>query len=162
MTKDWVQEIANSIKHKEHTAAKDFTKQQQAAEVMTTKGRYFFDTLVTSLVEDIEELNEALKGDVTGSTIVFQNLNQDQVAIRKERFPTVMANIVYSIAKITLTIQQKPVGSGYSESYCFQAREDDSFCALNQVQTDVPFHNEYKDGFELGKHIMRKLFVYKP
>ena len=155
MAKEWVQKLAQDIKHSEHHAAEEAARQQRHQFVLTTKGKLFYDEMLSALRADIAELNEALKGDVTDVGITLQNQGPQMQIINRPNFPRVNATLQYLKDKISL---QYPTAQGQSTAmqYVFHVGEHEGISAREAFGENAKHFNHPVD---LAKHLMEMLFT---
>jgi hypothetical protein len=154
MAKEWIQKIADEIKHKEHGPAEQAAKAQRHQHILTTKGKIFFEELIASLREDIDELKAALKGDITDAPTSIQGSMLTNLTITRTQFPQVQANISYAHDRITLG-QQLQSGQNRAISYSFHVGEGEGISVREMFGENVKHFNHPN---ELAKHIMELLF----
>ena len=157
MAKEWIEKLAEDIKTKEHKPAEEFAKEQRRLEALNRKGRLFYDELFKTLASDIAELNLALSGDVTGSTITIgpvpsaHNVNFN---ITRPNFPKVTAAIRYSRDNIVFAYTQQN-GVQMSVQYTFHVGENEGVSVKEAFGESAKHFNHPA---ELAKHIMELLF----
>jgi hypothetical protein len=164
MAKDWVQKLAQNIKHGEHRAAEEAARQQRHHIVLATKGRVFYDEMLTAIRTDITELNDALKGDVTDVGITLQNQSQQMHLINRPNFPRVNATLQYLNDKISV---QYATAQGKSKGvqYVFQVGENEGVL-VRETPEGVPARElsaekakQFNLPMDLAKHVVELLFA---
>lgn len=102
MAKEWIDNLADGIRSKNREAAEDFGRKQHYAELIASRGRDYFLSLVDVLQRDVTALRSRLQGDPASAEMQVQTLRPDEVKITRERFPWVDANLRHADGSITL------------------------------------------------------------
>lgn len=161
MAKDWIENLAQDIKQKNHDAAEDFGRQQHKAGIIADLGMPFFATLVSCLEEDVAEIRRQLLGDLTSADTALQIVNVNAVKLTRDRFPWFDAHLVHHDANIILEYA-KDRGIGGDPNldrktvhFTFEVGADDAF-SVEQSFSETPrsFHTPE----ELARHIIELLF----
>jgi len=165
MAKEWIEDIAQDIKQKNHDAAQEFGRAQHYAGIISSLGKEFFMGVVFSLEENIDALRSRLQGDPASSETTLQTIKADEVKIVRARFPWVDARVIHRDDTITLDYAK---GSGVdgdpsldrkSRAFTFQVAPDDSLF-VEDAFADSP--GKYRLPEELARQITEILFSVNP
>jgi hypothetical protein len=161
MGKEWIENLSQEIKQKGHEAAENYGRSQHQSEIITTKGQPFFNAVVISLEEDVNEVKRQLQGDVTSSDTTFQSINPAEVKLTRSRFPWFDARITYQDPIIVLDYA-KGLGVAGDPSldrkvchFAFRVADDDSL-SIQESFGDNP--RQFRQPEELAQHIVELLF----
>ena len=102
MAKEWIENLAQDIKQRNHEAAEDYGRGQHYAGIVSTQGKEFFVALVLSLQENVDALRSQLQGDLTSSETRVQTSKADEVKITRSRFPWIDARLTHHDDTLTL------------------------------------------------------------
>jgi hypothetical protein len=161
MSKQWIENIAQDIREKEHEAAENYGRSQHQAEIITSQGTQFFTLFLIRLEEDINDIKRRLQGDVTASDTMFQRVSPAEVKLTRSRFPWFDARITYQDPNIVLDYA-KGLGIAGDPSldrktchFTFQVAPDDSL-AIQQSFSENP--RQFDQANDLARHITELLF----
>jgi hypothetical protein len=161
MAKEWIANLAQDIKQKNHEAADDYGRQQHKAGIITNLGMPFFTTLVSCLEEDVAEIRRELQGDLTSADTNLQIVNVNAVKLTRDRFPWFDAHLIHHDANIVLEYA-KDRGTGGDPNldrrtvhFNFEVGADDAF-SVQQSFSETP--RNFQSPEELARHIIELLF----
>jgi hypothetical protein len=161
MAKEWIANLAQDIKQKNHEAAEDYGRAQHEAGIVTNLGMPFFTAFVASLEEDVAEIRSQLQGDVTSADTAIQTSGPNAVKLTRSRFPWFDAHIIYQDANITLDyvkgrgIAGDPSIDRKTAQFAFHVAEDDTM-SIQEAFGENP--KQFNQPEELAKHITQLLF----
>jgi len=162
MAKEWIEQLAQEIKQKNHGAAEDYGRSQHYAGIVETQGKEFFVAMVLSLQENVDALRSQLQGDLTSSETRVQTSKADEVKITRARFPWIDARLSHHDETITLDYAKGPGLEGDPKldrktfSFAFQVAPDDTL-SVQDAFVDPP--QQYKTPEELARRITEVLFA---
>jgi hypothetical protein len=162
MAKEWIEQIAQDIKQRNHEAAEDYGRAQHYAGIVSTRGKEFFVALVLSLQENVDALRSQLQGDLTSSETRVQTTKADEVKVMRARFPWVDARLAHHDDTITLDyakgagLEGDPKLDRKTCAFAFHVAPDDRLSAQDAF-ADPP--REYKTPEELARRITEVLFA---
>jgi len=161
MAKEWIANLAQDIKQKNHEAADDYGRQQHKAGIIANLGMPFFTTLVSCLEEDVAEIRRELQGDLTSADTNLQIVNVNAVKLTRDRFPWFDAHLIHHDANIVLEYA-KDRGTGGDPNldrrtvhFNFEVGADDAF-SVQQSFSETP--RNFQSPEELARHIIELLF----
>jgi len=162
MAKEWIENLAEEVKQKNHEAAEKFDRDQHYAGVIADRGKEFFVALVVDLRENIDALRRHLQGDSTAAETGVQTTKADEVKITRARFPWVDARLVHNNDVILLDYA-KDLGVGgdtkmdrKTRTYAFQVTADDTLF-VQEAFADAPL--SFATPEDLARHITELLFA---
>ena len=161
MAKDWIENLAQDIKQKNHEAAENYGREQHNAGIIADLGGPFFAALVFCLQEDVAEIRSQLQGDVTSADTTVQTVSSNGVKLVRSRFPWFDAHITHQDASIVLDyvkdrgVAGDPNLDRKTVHFAFNVATDDSF-SIQEAFSENPRHFQTPE--ELAKHIIELLF----
>jgi hypothetical protein len=159
MAKDWIEKLADDIKTREHKPAEEFMKEQRRIEVISRKGRLYYDELFKALTADITELNQALKGDVTAFRITITATpggpGSNVIGIARDNFPRVQASLAYTRDHISASGLIRN-GQDMGRTFSFHLGEGEGVSVREAFGEDAKHFNHPT---EFAKYIMELLFT---
>ncbi len=157
MTKEWIQQLADDIKRKDHDAAEKLAREEHRRQTLTLKGEQFYDGLIRAITDDVAELNAALAGDITASPIAVNEVGERTHKVHRARFPMVQAQLRYELERIALNYSRSgSQSSSRSASYDFQVSEADSL-SIRKNAGDKP--GSFESPEDLARHLVELLFA---
>lgn len=161
MGRQWIEDLAQDIREKEHEAAENYGRSQHQAEIITTQGIQFFSLFLLKLEEDINEVKRHLQGDVTASDTIFQRVSPTEVKLTRSRFPWFDARISHQDPNIVLDYA-KGLGVAGDTSldrkvchFTFQVAPDDSL-SIQRSFGDNP--RQFDQPQDLARYVTELLF----
>jgi hypothetical protein len=161
MAKDWIENLAQDIKKKNHEAAEDYGRAQHNAGIVSNLGMPFFAALATCLEQDVSEIRHQLQGDVTACDTIVQSLNPDDIKLTRSRFPWFDAHVTHRDADVVLDYAK---GRGVTEAaahdrktctFTFHVAEDDTL-SIQEAFSENP--TQFHQPEDLSKRIVELLF----
>jgi hypothetical protein len=165
MAKEWIEELAESIRQNAHEAAEAYGRDQHKSAVITTQGKPFFTAFVINLESNINNIKRQLQGDVTASETTFTSVSPTEVKITRSRFPWFDAVIRYQDPIIVLDyakglgITGDPTLDRQTEHLHFHVEDDD---ALTLRQSFEVSPREFDSPEELSRYVTELLFQLQP
>jgi hypothetical protein len=162
MAKDWIENLAQEIKNKNHEAAENYGRDQHYAGIITTLGKGYFMSVVTCLQENVDGLRRQLQGDSTSAETGVETIKADEIKITRARFPWVDARVIHKDDIITLDYAKGPGVKGdpkldrKTQTFTFRVAQDDSLY-VEDAFADQP--KEYKQPEDLARRITEVLFA---
>jgi hypothetical protein len=162
MAQEWIDNLAQDIKQKNHEAAEDYGRSQHYAGIVSDLGKGFFLSVVGCLQENVEAMRRRLQGDLTSAETAVQTVKPDEIRITRTRFPWVDARLVHNEATIALDYAKGPGGEGDPNqdrktcSFAFQVAPDDSLFVEDAFAASP---RQYKQPEELARQITEMLFA---
>lgn len=161
MGNQWIANLAQDIREKDHEAAENYGRSQHQAEIITTQGGQFFILFLTRLEENINEVRRQLQGDVTASDTIFQRISPIEAKLTRSRFPWFDARITHQDPNIVLDYARGlgVVGDPSLDRkichFTFQVAADDSL-TIQQSFNDNP--RQFDQPQDLARYITELLF----
>jgi hypothetical protein len=173
MSKEWIANLAQDIKHKSHEAAEEFGRDQHKDGIVAEQGKPFFANLVLCLEEDVNEIKRELQGDVTSSETAIsgaalqlpsgngQTSEPNEVTITRSRFPWFDARITHHDSTIVLDyakglgIAGDPTFDRKTCHFAFHVAADDKL-SIQESFGDSP--RQFQQPEELAQYITELLF----
>jgi len=161
MAKDWIEDLAQDIKQKNHEAAEDYGRRQHEAGIIANLGVPFFTALVSCLEEDVAEIRRQLQGDLTSADTTVQVININDVKLTRDRFPWFDAHVIRQDASIVLDyakargIAGDPNLDRKTVHFAFTVAADDAF-SVQQAFSENP--RSFQTPEEMARHIIELLF----
>ena len=161
MAKDWIENLAQEIKQKNHEAAEEYGREQHNAGIIADLGMPFFTTLVSCLEDDINEIRRQLQGDLTAAETTIQTISANDVKLTRSRFPWFDAHVIHQNANIILdyakdrSISGDPKLGRKTVHFAFNVAKDDAF-SIQEAFSDNP--RQFRTPEELAKQIIELLF----
>jgi hypothetical protein len=161
MAKEWIENLAQEIKQKNHEAAEDYGRQQHKAGVIANLGMPFFTTLVSCIEEDVAEIRRELQGDLTSADTTVEIVNINAVRLTRDRFPWFDAHLIHHEDNIVLEYAK---GRGIAGDlnpdrkmvhFTFEVAADDAF-SVQQSFSETP--RSFQSPEELARYIVELLF----
>lgn len=162
MANDWIDNLAQEIKEKDHDAAEEYGRAQHYAGIISAAGKEFFVALVLCLQENVEALRSRLQGDLTSAETSVQTVKAGEIKITRARFPWVDSRLTHQDETITLDYAKGPGVAGDPESdrktrcYSFQVAGDDTLYVQDGF-AELP--QRYERPADLARHITELLFA---
>jgi hypothetical protein len=161
MGKEWIADLAQDIRNKNHEAAENFGREQHKHAIVIAQGQPFFSAFATSLEDDVNEIKRELQGDVTASETTVQTISPNELKVTRSRFPWFDAHITHHNDAIVLDyakgrgVAGDPALDRKTCHFAFEVADDDTFSA-REAFADSPgrFHQPQ----ELARHITKILF----
>jgi hypothetical protein len=164
MAQQWIEQLADDIKQKNHQAAEDFGRAQHYAGIVATRGKEFFVAVVVSLQENVDALRARLQGDLTSSETRVHTTRADEVKIGRARFPWIDAHLTHHEATITLDYAKGPGLEGdpkldrKTATFAFQVGPGDTLFVEDAFPDTAP-PTRYPTPADLARHITQILFT---
>ncbi len=161
MTTEWIATLTQDLKQKNHEAGEDYNRQQHQLGIIAERAKPFFDSLVSCLETDINEIRRQLQGDVTSSETIIQTIKANDVKITRARFPWFDAHLTASDADIILDYAQGRGTAGdpnldrKTARFSFTVAPDDSF-SVQEAFSPQPL--VFQKPEDLARHIIELLF----
>jgi hypothetical protein len=161
MAKEWIEQLAEDIKQRNHEAAQDYGRAQHYAGIVSTRGKEFFVALVLCLQENVDALRSQLQGDLTSCETRVQTSKANEVKITRSRFPWIDAQLNHRDDTILLDYAKGPGLAGdagvgrKTASFAFRVAPDDVL-SVEDAFTDPP--RNYAKPEDLARHITELLF----
>jgi hypothetical protein len=161
MGQEWIANLAQDIKQKNHEAAEDYGREQHKSGIITQQGRPFFTAFVLALEEDVNDIKRQLQGDVTASDTTIQTVNPTTVKLSRSRFPWFDAHITHRDAAIVLEYAR---GFGVAGDpsidrkichFAFQVAPDDTL-SIQEAFGDNP--RPFTQPEDLARYVIELLF----
>ena len=156
MATEWITDIAEEIKQKNHEAAEDYGRAQHYAGIVAEAGKGFFMALVSCLQENVDALRSQLQGDLTAAEMALQTIQPGEVKITRARFPWVDAHLMHREDTLMLDYA-KGLGAGgdptfdrKTRSYVLRVAPDDSLYVEDAFSDSA---KRYTKPEELGREI---------
>jgi hypothetical protein len=162
MAKEWIENLAQGIKQKNHEAAEKYGRDQHYAGIISTAGKEFFMDLARCLQENVDAIRRQLQGDSTAAEMGVETIRADEIRITRARFPWVDARLTHHEDRITLDYAKDPGAQGDPKldrkvcTYAFQVGPEDNLF-IQDAFADQP--NRYVKAEELAQHITELLFA---
>jgi hypothetical protein len=112
MAQEWIENLAQDIKHRNREVAEDYGRQQHYAGILSTQGMEYYVALVECLQENVDALRRQLQGDSTSSDISIQTIKADEVKLTRSHFPWIDARLTHHDDTITLDYAKSPGTAG--------------------------------------------------
>jgi hypothetical protein len=151
MAKEWIEKLAAEIKEKDLEPAEKLAREKYVDNIITVKGRAFYDQLVETLVADIQELKASFEGTSLAIPITVQR-QPTVVSVKRDNFPRVEAKVHYTKEAISLNYAAPPQ---LSPAYRFHVGEGEGISVRETFGENAKHFNHPA---ELAKHIMELLF----
>ena len=162
MAREWITNLAQDIRQKNHEAAENFGREQHKEAIVAAQGQPFFALFATSLEENVNEIKRELQGDVTASETTVQSVNPAELKLFRSRFPWFDAHVTYQNGSIVLDyakgrgVAGDPMLDRKTCHFAFQVADDDAFFVQEAFGDDpARFHQPQ----ELARHITEILFA---
>lgn len=161
MAKDWIENLAQDIRQKNHEAAEAYGREQHNAAIIADLGMPFFTALVSCLEEDVTEIRRSLQGDLTSADTAIQTITASEVKLTRSRFPWFDARVTHQGANIVLDYAKDRGTSGdpgldrKTVYFAFNVAKNDAF-SIQESFSDNPRHFQTPE--ELARHITEMLF----
>ncbi|HUZ93804.1 MAG TPA: hypothetical protein VMU57_02725 [Edaphobacter sp.] len=161
MAKEWIANLAQDIKQKNHDAAEDYGRQQHKTGIIANLGMPFFTTLVSCLEEDVAEIRRELQGDLTSADTTFQIVNINAAKLTRDRFPWFDAHLIHHDNNIVLEYAKDRGIAGDLNldrkmvHFTFEVAADDAF-SVQQSFSETP--RSFQSPEELSRYIVELLF----
>jgi hypothetical protein len=161
MPKEWIANLAQEIKQKNHEAAEKYGRDQHYAGIISTAGKEFFVSLTRCLQENVDAIRHQLQGDSTAAEMAVETVRADELRIARARFPWVDARLTHHEDRITLDYAKDPGLAGdakldrKTQTYAFKVGADDGLY-VEDAFADQP--GRYEKPEELAQHITELLF----
>jgi hypothetical protein len=161
MGKEWIGNLTQEIKQKNHEAAEDYGREQHRAGIVTAEGRPFFSAFVSSLEEDVNEIRRELQGDVTASETTIQTVHATEIKLARSRFPWFDARITLHDATIALDyakglgVAGDPAIDRKTCNFGFRVEEDDTLL-IEESFGESP--RQFREPGELARYVTELLF----
>jgi len=161
MAKEWIEQLAQDIKQRNHQAAEEYGRAQHYAGIVSTQGKEFFVALVLALQENVDALRSQLQGDLTSSETRVQTTKADEVKVMRSRFPWVDARLGHHDETIVLDYAKSPGLAGdpaldrKTAVFAFRVAPDDTL-SVEDAFADPP--RSYAKPEDLARHITEILF----
>ena len=161
MAKEWIEQLAQDIKQRNHEAAQDYGRSQHYAGIISTRGKEFFVALVTCLQENVDALRSQLQGDLTSSETRVQTSKANEVKVNRSRFPWIDARLIHQDDTITLDyaktqgLPADPTLDRKTRTFAFHVDSGDAL-SVRDAFTDPP--RSYPKPEDLARHITELLF----
>lgn len=174
MGKEWIANLAENIRQKNHEAAENYGREQHKASIVTTQGQPFFTAFVLSLEENVNEIKRNLQGDVTASETTIAGpalqlpvsskehlVERNEITITRSRFPWIDARITHQGAAIVvdyargLGVAGDPTIDRKTANFAFQVSDDDTL-SIQEAFGDTP--RQFRTPEELAQHVTELLF----
>jgi hypothetical protein len=161
MSKEWIANLAQDIKEKNHEAAEEYGRSQHQAAIVLAEGRPFFTALAVCLEEDVNEMRRQLQGDVTASDTTFQTKGPSEIKLTRSRFPWFDADITHSDSTVVLNyakglgVAGDPTLDRKSSHFEFHIDPDDTL-SIGEAFGEQP--KQFRQPAELARHIIQLLF----
>jgi hypothetical protein len=164
MAKDWVANLAQDIKQKNHEAAENYGIQQHKAGIIANLGMPFFTALVSCLEEDVAEVRRELQGDLTSADTTVQIVNINAVKLTRDRFPWFDAHLIHHDGNDDSIVLEYAKDRGIAGDpdldrktvhFTFEVAADDAF-SVQQTFSEAP--RSFQSPEELSQYIIELLF----
>jgi hypothetical protein len=161
MAKEWIDNLAQDIRTRNHEAAEEYGRAQHYAGIVSTLGKQFFVSLVSCLQENVDALRSQLQGDPTSSETRLQTMKADEAKIIRARFPWIDARLTHHDDTITLDYAKGPGVEGdatlerKTRTFAFKVAPDDTL-SVEDAFADPP--QQYQRPDELAQYITVLLF----
>ncbi len=161
MGKEWIGNLVQDIREKNHEAAENYGREQHKAGIVTSQGNLFFASLTTCLENDISEIKRQLQGDATASDTTFRTIHLKEVVLTRRRFPWFDANITHQDPVIVLNyakglgVAGDPSVDRKISHFTLHVADDDSLSAY-EAFGDSP--KQFRQPEALARHILQLLF----
>jgi len=166
MAKEWIEQLAEGIKQRNHEAAEEYGRAQHYAGIVSAQGKEFFVALLQALQENVDALRAQLQGDPASSETRVQTSKADEVKITRSRFPWVDARLTHHEETIALEYAKGPgvkaagvVGDAperQTASFAFRVAADDTL-SVEDAFAEPP--RIYATPEELARKITEMLFA---
>ncbi len=165
MTQQWIEQLADEIKQKNHQAAEDYSRAQHHSGIVAIQGKQYFVAMVAALQENVDALRNRLQGDLTASETRVHTTRADEVKIGRARFPWIDAHLTHHDATITLDYAKGPGLEGdpkldrKTNTFAFQVGPGDSLFVEDVFpNSDAAPAARYPAPADLARHITEILF----
>lgn len=161
MGQEWITNLAQDIKQKDHEAAELYGRQQHQEAIVTAEGQAFFTAVLISLEDNLNEVKRQLQGDATASETTFHTINPTEVQLTRSRFPWFDARLTYRNSSIILDyakglgVAGDPTIDRQTLHFAFHVAPDDTL-SLEEAFGDNPRPFHHPD--QLARHITELLF----
>lgn len=162
MAKQWIEQLAEEIRHKNTEAAEEYGRKEHYASVIAARGKEFFVALVFCLKENIDTLRRQLQGEAVAAEMALENGKPDEARIRRARFPWVDARLTHSDDTITLDyakdqgLRGDPQMDRKTCAFAFRVTADDTLFA---EEAYVGPAKQFRQPEDLARHITETLFT---
>ncbi len=157
MAKEWIQQLADDIKRKDHDAAERLAREEHRRQTLTLKGEQFYDGLIRAITDDVAELNAALEGDITASPIAVNGVGERTHKVHRARFPMVQAQLRYELEGVALNYSRSgSQSSSRSATYNFQVSAND-VVSIREHAGEKP--RSFEQPEDLARHLVELLFA---
>jgi hypothetical protein len=173
MGKEWIANLAEDIRQKNHEAAENYGREQHKAGIVTIQGKPFFTAFVLSLEENINDLKRQLQGDVTASETTISGpalqlpvakehaVERNEITLTRSRFPWFDARITHHDATIVLDyakglgVAGNPTIDRKTSHFTFLVADDDTL-SIQESFGDNP--RQFRSPDELAQYVTQLLF----
>jgi hypothetical protein len=165
MAKEWIEELAESIRQNAHDAAEAYGRDQHKSAVITAQGKPFFTAFVINLESNINDIKRQLQGDVTAAETTFTSISPTEVKITRSRFPWFDAIVRYQDPIIVLDyakglgIAGDPTLDRQTEHLHFHVEDDDALTLRQSFEVNP---REFDSPEELSRYVTELLFQLQP
>jgi hypothetical protein len=162
MAEEWIENLAQDVKQKNHEAAEKYGRDQHYAGIVAALGKEFFVAVVLDLQANVDAFRRQLQGDSTSAETGVQTIKADEIKITRARFPWVDARLAHTGDTITLDYSKGPGVEGdpsldrKTRAFSFQVAPDDSLF-VEDAFADSP--RRYAKPEELARQITEVLFA---
>jgi hypothetical protein len=165
MAQEWIENLAQDIKQKNHEAASNYGVAQHHAAAIAEQGLPFFLTFTACLQQNIAELRAQLQGDPASCDTLLQTPTPVEIKLTRSRFPWFDADILYRDDTIILDyakglgIAGDPSLHRITRNFIFQPTPGETLI-LREAFGDSP--REFQQPEDLAKYITELLFLPTP
>jgi len=161
MAQEWIENLAQDIKQRNHEVAEDYGRAQHYAGILSAQGSEYFVALIQCLQVNVDALRSQLQGDSTSSDTTIQTIKADEVKLTRSHFPWIDARLTHHDDNITLDYAKSPGTAGDPEldrktcTFALQVTPGD-ILAVQDAFADPP--HQYQQPEDLARRITELLF----
>ena len=165
MGKEWIDKLAEEVKHKGQEAAETYGRQLHRSGIIDEQGKLFFHTLAACLEQDFAAVRTRLQGSAVSCDTSVERQGPTQINLSRSRFPWFEAALKLAAEEIVFEYDQ---GRGVAGEqvlhtsvdrqivhFSFQVDAADRMTVAESFdETQLQFSNPE----ELSRHIVELLF----
>ena len=165
MSQEWIEKLADEVKHKGQEAAESYGRQLHRAGIVAEQGKTFFTALVLCLEQDFIEMRARLQGSAVSCETSVQREGPATIHLTRSRFPWFDATLKHAAEDIVLEYEQ---GRGVAGEQVLHSSTDrqvahfsflvDASDKLLVTESFDETQRQFSRPEDLAKHIVELLF----
>jgi hypothetical protein len=165
MSKEWIDNLADSLKEKGREGAESYATEQHRAGIVDAEGKVFFTALVLELEQNFADVRSRLQGSAVSCETSVMKESPTRLTLKRSRFPWFDATLKHEASVLMLEYVQgrgvpgeQTLGAGVDRKAVSFSFGVDTRDKLSVAETFGEASRQFDEPADLARYIVELLF----